>query len=144
MDKSESALIGKANILANRLLGEWQASPGLQGVLINLIEKGLCIEDSKDAKRERAVMRKYVLGFLFSDALGVSYHQISSKMLTPDCWYALYIWIKPTKDQETSEWRSDNINFRREILLLADHVRSIRSEAERKEMELLGQLGFDV
>lgn len=144
MDVKEAAELGRKNILSNRLLGEWQASQGLQGVLINLIEQGLGVDDGKDAAKERSILRQFVFGFLFAELLNVDYRRVSSKMLTPDCWYALYRWVAPTKDQETGAWRSDNVNFSREVLILADQARAINEEAKRRELELLGQLGFDI
>jgi len=128
---------GRRAILSNQLLGNWECSPGIRGVLINMLEQGI-----EGDRKEKADLRRYLLAFLFADRLGLSSKAISSKLLTSPCWFALNEWIKPTKDQETGVWRPDNINFFREMWIMTDKAREIREEARRREAEILGQLGF--
>lgn len=138
-----SAEVGRRNILANKLVDVWECSFGLRGVIISILDKTIKL-DVQDRK-ESEVLRRFIFGYLFSDVLGLKQGEaISSKQLTDVCWYALYAWILPVKDQETGVWRSDNINFQRELFILLDESKRMREEARQKEMELLGQLGFDI
>lgn len=134
------ASIGRESILANKLIGDWQAGSGLRGILINMLDKAIGMEGDRIG---REVIRRHIFGYLFADMLGLpAGKQVSSKSLSNEAWYSLYAWIQPTKDQETGQWRSENINFQREVMILVDEAKRAQAAWNRQEAEMLGQLGF--
>jgi hypothetical protein len=134
------AELGRQNILANKLVDAWECGWGTRGVMIGLLDKaiGMTID-----KPERALLRRHIFGYLFAESLGQKEGSpVSSRLLTNDNWYALYAWIQPTKDQETNQWRSDNINFQREVSIFFVEAKRAAEAWRKYEAETLGQLGF--
>lgn len=134
------AEVGKSNILSHKLIDDWHPTWGVKGSLIHIIDEQL---DQSKTKAERALVRRYIFGFLFHEMLGEKAGiPLSSKVLPNAAWYALQSWIEPVKDEETGQWRSNNVNFEREVAILAREAQASQQRAAEREKEILENLGF--
>lgn len=113
-------------------------SKGYLGAITSLIEKSFATQKFLENKRENESeaervqrCRRLVYGFLFGE-LDKPVDPINTAQLTPGQIYALYLWVKPTKDGDA--WVSGRASERWQVELSWVFTEALFSHTQKRSL----------